>query len=208
MKVLQKTLILLAGCGIYFVVIRFIAPVHDPAYISGLLLIGMAAWLFGTVPALGFAALLAPLTQLIYNQLNTSYLPVAVSPVYITTQILMAFAIGILKKKDAALRRNERNLENANQKLQLALGRVKELGGLLPICASCKKIRDDTGYWKAVDSYLTDRTKAEFSHGICPECAKTLYGELLGDEYDYDALNTRHSTEWKPPSEPKDPESA
>jgi hypothetical protein len=59
--------------------------------------------------------------------------------------------------------------------LQEALDRVKTLSGFLPICASCKKIRDDTGYWNQVEVYIRDHSEAEFSHALCPECAKELY---------------------------------
>ena len=56
-----------------------------------------------------------------------------------------------------------------------ALGKIKTLRGLLPICASCKKIRDDGGYWKRIESYISERTQAEFTHGICPDCVTKLY---------------------------------
>ena len=62
--------------------------------------------------------------------------------------------------------------------LQEALDRVNLLGGLLPICASCKKIRDDKGYWNQIEIYIRDHSEAEFSHGICPDCAKKLYPEF------------------------------
>jgi PAS domain S-box-containing protein len=58
-----------------------------------------------------------------------------------------------------------------------ALGNIKTLRGLLPICASCKKIRDDRGYWQKVESYISEHTQAEFTHGICPECLRRLYPE-------------------------------
>jgi hypothetical protein len=60
-------------------------------------------------------------------------------------------------------------------KLQKALGEVKTLSGLLPICASCKKIRDDGGYWRQLEDYIGERSEAQFSHGICPECRMKLY---------------------------------
>jgi PAS domain S-box-containing protein len=63
--------------------------------------------------------------------------------------------------------------------LQKALANVKMLTGLIPICASCKKIRDDKGYWNEVESYIRDHSEAKFSHGICPECAKKLYPEVF-----------------------------
>lgn len=62
--------------------------------------------------------------------------------------------------------------------LKKALGEVKKLGGLLPICASCKKIRDDKGYWNQLEHYIQKHSEAEFSHSVCPECAKALYPEL------------------------------
>ena len=62
--------------------------------------------------------------------------------------------------------------------LRAALDSVRTLKGMLPICASCKKIRDDQGYWNQIESYIRDHTGTEFSHGICPECAHRLYPEL------------------------------
>ena len=69
----------------------------------------------------------------------------------------------------------EEELKKLNSELQASLAKVKLLRGLLPICASCKKIRDDTGYWNQVETYVADHSEAEFSHGICPECAARLY---------------------------------
>ena len=72
-----------------------------------------------------------------------------------------------------AIERNRLMLE-----LQETLARVKTLSGLLPICASCKNIRDDKGYWNQIEAYVEERSEAEFSHGICPNCAETLYPQL------------------------------
>jgi len=72
-------------------------------------------------------------------------------------------------------KRAEEEREKLIHQLQDALTKVKTLSGLLPICASCKKIRDDKGYWNQIESYIRDRSEAEFSHGICPECMKKLY---------------------------------
>jgi PAS domain S-box-containing protein len=66
--------------------------------------------------------------------------------------------------------------------LQEALAEIKTLTGLIPICASCKKIRDDQGYWQQLETYIQEHSEAEFSHGICPDCARRLYPELYGDE--------------------------
>jgi PAS domain S-box-containing protein len=62
--------------------------------------------------------------------------------------------------------------------LQEALDNIKTLKGLLPICANCKNIRDDKGYWNQIEAYIRDHSDAEFSHSICPDCAKKLYPDL------------------------------
>jgi PAS domain S-box-containing protein len=76
--------------------------------------------------------------------------------------------------------RAESERERLIHDLQTALARVKTLSGLLPICASCKKIRDDSGYWKQVESYIMSHSEATFSHSICPDCFNKLYPELAG----------------------------
>jgi PAS domain S-box-containing protein len=74
-------------------------------------------------------------------------------------------------------RRAEEERERMIDELKEALANVKTLRGLIPICASCKKIRDDKGFWSQVEVYVRDRSEAEFSHGICPDCMKKLYGK-------------------------------
>ena len=76
----------------------------------------------------------------------------------------------------------EKEREKLIQELQKALAEVKTLSGLIPICASCKKIRDDKGYWGQIESYISDHSEAEFSHGICPDCMKKLYPDLMEDD--------------------------
>lgn len=84
----------------------------------------------------------------------------------------------ITARKEAEIK-NQRLL----QELQEALDNVKVLSGLLPICSSCKNIRDDKGYWKQIESYIKDHSEVEFSHGICPACAATLYPEHVSEIY-------------------------
>ncbi|MEI6211317.1 MAG: response regulator [bacterium] len=62
--------------------------------------------------------------------------------------------------------------------LQQALAEIKTLSGMLPICANCKKIRDDQGYWTRIEEYIQERSTAEFTHGICPDCVKILYPDF------------------------------
>jgi PAS domain S-box-containing protein len=71
----------------------------------------------------------------------------------------------------------EKERENLIVELQEAIDNIKVLGGLIPICAKCKKIRDDEGYWNHVEVYIAEHSEAEFTHGICPKCDVELYGD-------------------------------
>jgi DNA-binding response OmpR family regulator len=72
---------------------------------------------------------------------------------------------------ESALRQRVRDLEEAREHIEM-------LHGILPICSSCRKIRDDDGFWQRVDVYFQEHSDLEFSHGLCPECRDTLYPEL------------------------------
>ncbi len=76
-------------------------------------------------------------------------------------------------------RRAEVERERLVDELRTALAEVRTLSGLLPICAHCKKIRDDQGYWHTVETYVRDHSQADFTHGICPDCLHRLYPDLL-----------------------------
>ncbi len=78
------------------------------------------------------------------------------------------------RRKRFILLEQERKLK---AELETTLNEVKVLRGIIPICASCKKIRDSEGYWKQVESYIEDHSEAQFSHGLCEECADKLYGD-------------------------------
>ncbi|MBU0907994.1 MAG: hypothetical protein KKA54_17385 [Proteobacteria bacterium] len=79
-------------------------------------------------------------------------------------------------------RRIEADLQEKKHKLEEALAQVKTLRGFLPICSSCKKIRDDKGYWKQIETYVREHSDAQFSHSVCPECARRIYPDLDIDE--------------------------
>src|SRR5450756_165224 len=76
-----------------------------------------------------------------------------------------------------AIERKEREAEREKliKDLQAALAEVKTLSGMLPICASCKKVRDDQGYWNQIETYIAHHTTATFSHGLCPHCLVKEY---------------------------------
>ena len=78
-------------------------------------------------------------------------------------------------------RRLESEREMLIGNLQEALAKIKTLKGVIPVCAWCKKVRDDKGYWEELEHYIRDHTDADFTHGICPECLKNVSGELYED---------------------------
>lgn len=93
------------------------------------------------------------------------------------------------------IRKMEEGKEILISELKEALQEVKRLSGLLPICSSCKKIRDDRGYWNQIESYLEERSEAEFSHSICPDCSHSLYGKYFEAEHDRDRFSYEIDTE-------------
>lgn len=133
------------------------------------------------------------LTEKIRNELNLADLPV----IFLTamdnqSSLLKIFKAGatdhivkpfakeeLIARVNVHLEKGQLNkrLRKMVKELHAALEEVKTLGGMIPICASCKKIRDDKGYWNQIELYIRDHSEAEFTHGICPECAKKLYPE-------------------------------
>jgi len=98
--------------------------------------------------------------------------------------------LGNIKEKDDALVNANLKLEDDIKErqrlineLETALSEVKTLSGLLPICSSCKRIRDDKGYWNQIESYIHEHSEAQFSHSICPDCVKKLYPDMYNKMY-------------------------
>lgn len=169
-----KVIVALAAIAGYYLLLRYIASTRDPYFILGIGVIGYVAWLYGVAAGLTIALFLTPLTFYIYNQFEVaiSYEAFAYSPAYIALQILAAAALGRLHNKTLMLSNKETTLMEVNTNLQNALSKVREMGGIHSLCTSCKSILDDDGTWTKIDYYLKEKTKAEFSHGICPECAE------------------------------------
>ena len=86
-----------------------------------------------------------------------------------------------LKLETDRRKAQEQELRRSNEELQRALREVKVLRGLIPICASCKKIRNDDGFWQQLEEYLSEHSEAEFSHGLCQPCIKKLYPGVYQD---------------------------
>lgn len=87
----------------------------------------------------------------------------------------------IQQKTSKEIRKKNDDLQQMNISLNEALENIKTLKGMLPICSFCKKIRNDTGYWQQIESYVRDHSDAEFSHGICPSCLQEHYPEMADD---------------------------
>lgn len=103
--------------------------------------------------------------------------------------LLAALVLGMLayfmrkgRAREAALAQSNADLAGANAELNTALSEVRTLKGLIPICSSCKSVRDDDGYWEALETYIGSRSDAVFSHSICHACGPKLYGEHWPDE--------------------------
>jgi sugar lactone lactonase YvrE len=92
--------------------------------------------------------------------------------------VLLSLALAIAAVPMLRVRQLRRQARALDKRVQEAIGELKVLSGMLPICAWCKKIRDDGGYWSQIEAYLSERTDARFTHGICPECRK----KMLADE--------------------------
>jgi len=113
------------------------------------------------------------LYQEVFKAFSVSMLPWSLA-----FMILSAF-IGMFLGK---IRQADKEKSKIIIELHKALEEVKTLSGFLPICASCKNIRDDKGYWNQIEAYISDHSEAVFSHGICPECCQKLYPDFHVDQ--------------------------
>jgi PAS domain S-box-containing protein len=122
----------------------------------------------------------APPYETVNLHRDGTWIPVEVSTSRIASEeggLRLAIVRDIRERKRAEAER-----ERLIAELKDALAKIKTLRGLIPICASCKKIRDDRGYWQQVEVYIRDHSEAEFSHGLCPDCARRLYPDLYEEE--------------------------
>ncbi len=106
------------------------------------------------------------------------YIDIVVSALLVAAGILLDINLQKLakeKKIEKKLRAINEELDRANRELRESLAKVKVLSGLLPICASCNKVRDDKGYWQQVEVYLREHSEARLTHWICPECVELLW---------------------------------
>ena len=132
-------------------------------------------WAVGFYLALCFMILLSPFFG--WHE----YDGVTVSRFFMILFVVTAFGFGFESSRHSfAEKLDEKNrmLMQEKLRLELAMKQIKTLSGLIPICSNCKKVRNDDGFWQQVEEYVRDHTDADFSHGICPDCAKKLYPDL------------------------------
>jgi CheY-like chemotaxis protein len=99
----------------------------------------------------------------------------------VRTHIELTNARKLIQHRNRELARKNDALEKMNAELQSALARIKTLEGILPICSYCNKIRDENGIWKQLETYISNHSSAEFSHGICPTCIQRYHPDLEDD---------------------------
>ena len=93
----------------------------------------------------------------------------------VATHLQLKRAKDLISEQNRLLTMKNQELERLNKNLADSLEKIKTLEGIMPICCICKKIRDDEGYWEQIEAYISNRSQAQFSHGICPDCLKKHY---------------------------------
>lgn len=111
---------------------------------------------------------------------GTIYVEVTASPLRDSSTGKIVAGVEIVRDVTAR-KRAEQERERLIEELKSAIAQIRTLSGLLPICAACKNIRDDKGYWNKLEQYIQKHSEAEFTHGICPDCAKRLYPDIYND---------------------------
>lgn len=174
--------ILAVGYALFFVLARLAGGIEAPVVtwaacipLIAVLICGFRSalvWLFLTIAMTGVLYRMDSGAQSVLQEFGGEP---AVDLVFFATYAgLAAFSFFLGFLSESSKKRYTEAVEKSRAELKEALERVRTLKGLLPICAWCKKVRDDKGYWDQVEVYFAKRTDAEFSHGICPECSKRL----------------------------------
>jgi len=114
-----------------------------------------------------------------WSMINPELVRFGIMTGVICSSILAPPLMYALSNLSSELDRSEEAVRHTHEQLQGTLDNARELSGMLRICASCKKVRDDKGYWSQVEIYLHDHSRAAFSHSICPSCYARHYPELL-----------------------------
>ena len=132
--------------------------------------------------ALGFCGMALRRAMSLFAALTVGDYPVMLSLPFeilgLITSVLMLWGVAIVGPVFREAQSARTSAEKTTQELQTALDSIKVLHGILPTCAWCKKIRDEAGQWQQIEEYVRQRSEAEFSHGICPDCMKRVYPQF------------------------------
>ena len=168
----------MAVWAILFVVSTWSSDIPFVAPLSFLVVV-FVAWDYGLWPALGWIAVVHLIVPSVLVLLGIGPFFVFAEARLMVAAIMLwtlAAVIGLAYLTDKVhtlttqLQTSRTDLAQTNDQLQAALNEVKELRGLLPICAWCKQIRDDKGEWKTLETYIEEHSRATFTHGMCPKC--------------------------------------
>lgn len=143
---------------------------------------GAEAAALGTLLDAGLRGEAAPAAELTVTRRDGSPLPLSVAISAIRSASGRVTGASLIGRDVTGPRRAAEERERLIAQLQEALARIKTLKGLVPICASCKKVRDDRGYWNQIEVYLREHSEAELTHGVCPDCARDLYPGVFPPE--------------------------
>ena len=100
----------------------------------------------------------------------------------LTVSLFLSFVLGLYAVRQwRRLLAANKAIEFQNRQLRQTLAEIRRLQGIVPICAYCKNVRDDQGYWQQVEKYVSDHSDAKFSHGICPDCKTKFFPDLFED---------------------------
>ena len=132
---------------------------------------------------MGFEVLVGAMFFFFESMINSPRIPDLVSLhqlmiIFYEISWCLVFIMMNNQRLEGELHQSQEELQASLDQLKTAMSEIKTLSGLLPICSICHKVRDDKGYWNRLEAYISSHSEAEFSHGICPECAKTAYPEL------------------------------
>jgi len=168
-----KTVTLIISCLI--AVVCFILLNNIFRYAAGiffLLPVIIAGIQYGLPGGLISGALSLPLSILLFKILKSwPFVLIPQSLIPLAAMITIGSTVGYISTLN-------KKLKSTNDQLRKAFQDIKTLSGLIPICSNCNKVRDDEGYWRKVEEYISTRTDARFTHGLCPECQKKLYPDF------------------------------
>ena len=170
-----------AAVGLYLLGISAAVVTGFPSMLTvSSVLVAASTWAFGV--RLGLLALVLRLA-VSFVLFRSRAIPIEMPTVAILmpsaiTDTLVLLAVAALRRAEFRQDATEEQLREKNAELEVALAEVKELRGMLPICAWCKSVRDVSGMWSALEAYLTKHSRAKLTHGICPTCAAHLGCEV------------------------------